>query len=187
MVPLADLWLPILLSAVFVFAVSSVVHMVLPLHRGDYGRLPQEDRVLEAMRASGVVRGDYRFPHAASMKDMGSKEMAEKWRKGPVGTMTILPDGMPAIGRSLVQWFAFSLVVGVVTAYAARLSLARGADFVQVLRITAAVSFLAYGLSHAQDSIWKGVRWTTSLKYVFDGILYGIATGLSFGWFWPAA
>jgi len=36
MVPLLDLWLPVLLSAVFVFVVSSVIHMALPLHKGDF-------------------------------------------------------------------------------------------------------------------------------------------------------
>jgi len=34
--------LPILLSAVFVFVASSVVHMVLPWHKGDYLQVPEE-------------------------------------------------------------------------------------------------------------------------------------------------
>lgn len=32
---LTDLWLPILLSAVFVFIASSISHMVLPFHKKD--------------------------------------------------------------------------------------------------------------------------------------------------------
>ena len=40
MVPLAALWLPILLSAVIVFVVSSLIHMVLPWHENDYVRVP---------------------------------------------------------------------------------------------------------------------------------------------------
>ena len=44
MVPLVDLWLPILLSAVLVFVASSILHMVIPIHRGDFGKLPERTR-----------------------------------------------------------------------------------------------------------------------------------------------
>ena len=51
---LTELWLAILLSSVFVFVVSSVIHMALPWHKGDVRKMSNEDAVLEAMRASGV-------------------------------------------------------------------------------------------------------------------------------------
>jgi len=57
MVPLTALWLPILLSAVIVFVASSIIHMVLPIHKSDYRKLPEEDRVLETLRAAGVTPG----------------------------------------------------------------------------------------------------------------------------------
>ncbi|MFQ5717948.1 MAG: hypothetical protein ACE5IK_00225 [Acidobacteriota bacterium] len=43
MIALTSLVLPILLSAVLVFVVSSIIHMVLPYHRGDFSQLPAED------------------------------------------------------------------------------------------------------------------------------------------------
>ena len=46
MVPLAALWLPILLSAVIVFVASSLMHMLLKYHQGDYRQLPDEDKIL---------------------------------------------------------------------------------------------------------------------------------------------
>jgi len=36
MVPIMALWLPILLSAVFVFIISSIIHMVLKYHQNDF-------------------------------------------------------------------------------------------------------------------------------------------------------
>ena len=48
---LGALWLPIVLSAVLVFVVSSIIHMVLRYHNSDYGRLPNEDAVRAALRA----------------------------------------------------------------------------------------------------------------------------------------
>ena len=41
MVPLTDLWLPILLSAILVFVASSVMHMLLTYHRSDYRQTPR--------------------------------------------------------------------------------------------------------------------------------------------------
>src|SRR6266851_761527 len=55
MVPITALWMPILLSAVIVFVASSILHMVLPYHKSDYRKLPDEDKVVDALRAAGVV------------------------------------------------------------------------------------------------------------------------------------
>ena len=62
MTPLAALWLPIVLSAVIVFVASSIMHMLLPYHRSDYQQLPEEDKVLPALRAAGLKPGLYIFP-----------------------------------------------------------------------------------------------------------------------------
>ena len=55
-VSLASLWLPILLSAVFVFIVSSVMHMFLPYHKSDYRKLPDEGKVMEALRSAKAAK-----------------------------------------------------------------------------------------------------------------------------------
>ena len=68
MVPIHALWLPILLSAVIVFIASSILHMALSVHKTDYRRLPDEERVMDALRGAGVTPGRvYYFPFA-SMK-----------------------------------------------------------------------------------------------------------------------
>jgi hypothetical protein len=51
MVSLGELWLPILVSALLVFIVSAVIHMVLKYHNSDYRRVPNEDAVRAAFRA----------------------------------------------------------------------------------------------------------------------------------------
>ena len=38
---------------------------------------------------------------------MGSPEMLEKYGQGPVGLVTVLPSGPPAMGKALGLWFAF--------------------------------------------------------------------------------
>jgi hypothetical protein len=111
--------------------------------------------------------------------------MKEKYKSGPVGSMIVLPNGVPNIGIALIQWFIFSLVVGVFVAYIAWHELPPGAHYLAVFRLTATVAFLAYGFSHVTDAIWKGMSWTTTLKFVFDGLIYGLVTGGVFGWQWP--
>ena len=75
MVYLTSLWLPIVVAAIFVFVVNSIIHMLIPIHRNDYGKLPNESELLAAMRKENVAPGAYVFPHAVNPKDMGSSEM----------------------------------------------------------------------------------------------------------------
>ena len=76
--PLTVLWLPILVSTVLVFFASFLMHMVLTYHRSDYRKLPDEDRVLDALRSAGVTPGrTYHFPYCTH-KEMKSPEAQEK-------------------------------------------------------------------------------------------------------------
>ena len=186
MVTLSSLWLPIVVSAVAVFIVSSIVHMALGYHRSDFARLPKEGEVLAALRAAGLKRGAYMFPFCESMKDMGSAEVKARYEQGPVGMLTILPNGMPAMPKFLAQWFVFTLVIGVFAGYLASRTLAPGADYLQVFRIVGSSAFLGYAGAHAADPIWRGARWSTTFKNLFDGLLYGLVTAGVFGWLWPA-
>ena len=76
MVPLTSLWLPILLSAVFAFMLSNLLHMVLPYHKGDYRSMPSEDDVQAALRKFNIPLCDYMLPRAGSMS-------ASRAPKGP--------------------------------------------------------------------------------------------------------
>jgi hypothetical protein len=183
-VPLTALWLPIVLSAVIVFVASSIMHMLLPYHRSDYRKLPDEDKVLAALRAATVQRGLYVFPYCTH-KDMKSPVLIEKQKQGPVGFMTILPSGPPAMPKFLIQWFVFCLVVGIFVAYLTGSTVPPGASYLVVYRVVGTAAFLAYGLGNLSNGIWKGQPWTVTIKEVVDGLVYGLLTGGTFGWLWP--
>lgn len=186
MVHLSELWLPILLSAGLVFIVSSILHMVIPVHKGDFKTLPGEAKLLAEMRAQGLRPGSYAFPCCDSMKEMGSPEFIERCNLGPCGVMTVRPSGPCKMGGSLVLWFLYSILISAFAAHLAAQGLARGASFKPVFHMTALAAVLGYAVGALPESIWKGQRWSITLKFVFDGILYGIATGVMFGWLWPA-
>jgi hypothetical protein len=44
---------------------------------------------------------------------------------------------------------------------------------------------MAYGLGHFQTAIWYRRSCSTTLKDVFDGLVYGLLTAGTFGWLWP--
>jgi len=185
MVGLAALWLPILLSAVIVFVVSSLIHMVLPWHKSDYPKLPNEDQVLNALRPLGIPPGDYMMPRPASTQGMRSPEFIEKMKRGPVAMLTVMPSGPPAMGGSLAQWFVFALVMGVFAAYVAGRALPAGAPFASVVRFAGVAAFLGYSGALWPMSIWYRRSWTTTIKGTIDGLVYGLLTGYAFAWFWP--
>jgi hypothetical protein len=184
---LAEIWLPILLSGVFVFVVSSIVHMVLPHHRQDYKKLPNEDAALAGLRGANVPPGDYMFPACGSMKEMGSPEMLARYRSGPVGVMTLLPNQPPSMGKALFLWFLYTLVISTFAGYVGTLAVYVGAPYDQVFRVTGTVAILGYAFSNVMNSIWKGQSWGTTFKFVIDGVVYGLVTAGTFGWLWPDA
>src|SRR5215510_15020674 len=91
MTPLSSLVLPIVVSAVIVFVASSLVHMVLPWHKNDFPKMPNEDAVMDALRPLGIPPGDYFIPRPASRADMKSPEFDEKMKRGPVVVFTVMP------------------------------------------------------------------------------------------------
>jgi hypothetical protein len=76
-------------------------------------------------------------------------------------------------------------VVGVFAAYVAGRALGPGAPYLQVHRFAGVTAFAAYALALAQSSIWYKRAWSTTLKSTFDGLIYALMTGGTFGWLWP--
>ena len=185
MVTLTELWMPIVVSAVAVFVVSSLIHMVVKWHAPDYSGLSNEDAVRDALRKGGVAPGFYVFPFCKGMKDMASPEMVKKYTEGPVGHVVIRPSGAPNMGKYLGAWFGYCVLVSFFLAYLAAHTVAKGTAYLEVFRVVGTAAFLVYGLSQLLDAIWKGQRLSATAKYVLDGLLYALFTAGVFGWLWP--
>lgn len=185
---LTQLWLPILLAAVFIFIASSIFHMVIPIHKGDHQKMPGEDEILALMRQKGVGPAQYMFPAAESMKEMGTPEMKAKWEQGPIGILRVLPAGGFNMGKNLLLWYLYTVVVGVFAGYAAWHGVGgAGAEYLPVFRMAGTVAFAAYGVASVVDSIWKGQAWGITAKFCFEGVVYALLTAGTFGWLWPEA
>lgn len=184
---LLALWLPILLSAVAIFIISSILHMVLKgWHTSDYKGFANEDAVRAAINAGNPAPGRYVIPYCTDSKDWGSEAMKQKYREGPVGHVTLGPVGMPVLGKFLGQWFVWSLLVSAIAAYvAARVYGLDHSHAHSAAKLIGVIVFAGLGFGTITESIWSMRPWVTSVKYLVDSALYGLGAALVFCWLWP--
>lgn len=185
--PFGSLWIPVVVSSVVVFVISSILHMALKYHRADYKQLPNEEAVRGALGKGSLAPGLYQLPYCTDMKQMQEPAKKALYEQGPIGVVTIIPNGMPALGKNLAQWYVFCFVASFINGYVARHALTYGANGVSVMKVTIPVAFLAYGMTHILDSIWKGQPWANTARSLADGVIYAVATGATFCTLWPNA
>jgi hypothetical protein len=184
-VPVTALWLPILVSALFVFIASSIIHMVLPIHRNDWRKVPDEDRLMEAMRPFNLAAGDYCVPRANSPAALKDPAFLDKLKRGPVVFMTVLPGRQLSMGPQLAQWFLFSAAVSLFAGYLAGAALGPGAEYLEVFRFAGTTAFVGYTMAFYPQSIWYRRPWSLQMKNTVDGLVYALLTAGVFGWLWP--
>jgi hypothetical protein len=183
--PFLSLWVQVLAASVVVFVISSILHMALTYHRADYKRLPNEDAVRDALGKGSLPPGLYQLPYCANMKEMQEPATKAKYVQGPLGVITVMPNGVPAMPKYLAQWFLFCLLTSFTAAYVARHTLNASSEGMLVTRITGTVAFACYGFTHLIDSIWKGQPWSNTARSLIDAVIYAGATGATFCILWP--
>jgi len=186
MVPIMSLWMPILLSAVLVFIASAILHMMLPVHKSDWRKIEKEDEFLDKLRAIGITPGDYMVPCGGGYDAMKDPVFVEKYKRGPIALMTIVPGGT-GMGKSLALWFLFTILVGVFSAYLTGRAFGPGTPYLTVFRYVGTTAFLGYALALLHDSIWYHRKWSTTIKHQIDGLIYALLSAGVFGWLWPKA
>ncbi len=185
MVLLSSLWLPILLSAVFVFIASSVIHLAPLWHRGDYSPIPHEAELLSALRPHAPPPGEYLLPFTTDRKELRSPQFEAKLRQGPVAMITVLPNAPFSMVRPLVQWFVYLLVVALLVACILGHTLPAGTLYLRVFKLAGVTAFMGYALGLIQNSIWLRRPWRLTLTACLDGLIYAGLTAGTFGWLWP--
>ena len=184
-VAITDLWLAILLAGLFCWLASALVHMLFKYHNADYKQLANEDDVATALRASSASPALYTMPFCIDMKEMGEESMQKKFEAGPVAMITVLPNGMPAMGKTMVQQFLFFLIGGGLIACLMTMLLGSGAAYMEVFKPVFLASLLTYGWAQIPYSIWMGQPWSNCLRYLIDAVIYAGVTAGTFAWLWP--
>lgn len=186
MVTISMLWLPIVVSALVVFVAGFVAWMVLPHHRSDWAKLPDEDAfAAELNRQSPAAPGQYSFPYAASSEDWKSEEFTAKMKRGPVGFLILRNTGDFGMGKSLAIQMIYCLLLSTFIAYIAGRCLPAGAEYLKVFQIVGAVAVLGHIGALPVNANWFGHSWSSTLKTMIDGVVSGLLTAGVFGWLWP--
>jgi hypothetical protein len=187
MVPIASLWLAMLVSAVLVWLASSIVWMVLPWHKSDFKGLPDEDAARAVLGSQNLSPGQYFIPHAESRDAYKSPELQAKAEEGPVAIMTVMPTGMPNMGKQLLLWFVFLVWIAGIVAYVVTRTLPAGVEYLHVFQIAGTVAWMGYGMSSIADGVWFGRPWGSVFKTLFDAFIYACLTAGAFAWQFPTA
>lgn len=187
MLSLAQLWLPVVVSAVAVFFASFMLHMVLKWHKADYKPLPNEEEVRAALRSSANAPAQYMVPYVADPKTFKDTAVAQKFIDGPLALIAIRKPGPPAMGPFLGQWFALNVLVAVIAGYLESKTVPASASFLAICRPVSLVTFMAYGMGSIIDSIWLGRPWSNTVRDLIDAFIYGLITALAFAFLWPHA
>lgn len=184
---LSHLWQPIIVSAILVFILSWLLHVALPWHRNDMKKMPNEDQVMDALRPFNIPPGNYVLPRCDSMKEYKSPAFQEKMKRGPVMFATVR-DGSPGMGRSMVLWFLFCLLVSYLAAFVGAHALSYAGtihEHPHARRLIGLTAFIGYCLAQWQETIWAGRSCVTTLKHSIDALLYAVVTAFVFGWLAP--
>ena len=184
-VSILQLWLPVLVGTGLAWIASGLIHMVIKYHNSDYQQLENEEAVLEALRGGSQKMGLHQFPYCGDMKNMNDEGVQAKFNKGPVGILALVPNGMPPMGKLMAQQISYFLVGSVLIAYTATLALDPGADYMNVFRFVASVGILAFGWACIPYSIWFGMQWSMTIKYLVDAGIYSLVVAGTFAWLWP--
>ncbi len=173
------LWLPVIVSSVIVFIAGAVIWMVMPWHKGDWGRTADEEAVREALRSTEP--GMYSLPNCPP-EQFRDPAMQQKFIEGPQAFITVVPSGLPQMGGKLVQMFFYNVFVAVLSGYILSRTMSGGGAYLEVFRVTGTVAFIAYGVAYVQESIWFGRKWSLTAKTFLDALIYAVLTGGVFGW-----
>ena len=183
-VPIQQLWSPILVSVVLCFLAGFVLHMLIPLHKADWVGLPGEPGVLDALRKAGAGAGHYMLPWC-DPKDMKSDAFQAKWAAGPVGILVLRRPGKFTMTPMLMGMVVYHLVVSLFIAYLAGRTLGPGTDYLQVFRVAGTAAIMAYGFGFVPHAIWYGYSRSFVVKQFTDAVVWGLLTAGTFGWLWP--
>jgi hypothetical protein len=100
--------------------------------------------------------------------------------------ITIMPNGMPPMGKLLAQQILFFIFGSLLIGYLATLSIVVNAEFMTVFRQVFVAAFLTYGWAQIPYSIWMGQPWSNCMRYLIDALIYAAVTATTFALLWPS-
>jgi len=182
---LAQLWLPILVSAAAVWVASAAAWMALPHHKKDWKPMPDEAAFFRAFDSLNIPQGNYGFPYCGDKSRMKDPEVKRRMEAGQMGLLTVF--GKMSMGRNMVITLLVYLAISLFVAYIGAAAVKPGASFTEAFQVLGTAGVLAYAFGHIPGAVWFGQYPRAILMCVLDGVVYGLITGAVFAGMWPGA
>lgn len=151
---------------------------ILPLHVPSLHTLPNEEAVTSLLRSTVTERGMYIFP-AHPMTAADQDAWNEKFRRGPIGMLNLIPNGEdPNMPSQFIAGLIITLISGFLAAWFLSRSTAEGSSYVSRVVYCAMLGvFISFG-SHllAWNWLYYPMDYTTAM--VADTIIGWILAGL---------
>lgn len=172
------------LGGLALFLWGSVSHLVLGLGQVGIRELPQEDAVLNPLRASITEPGFYFFPGmnvrpnaSAAEKRAAMRVYQERYRTGPYGILIFHPQGtVPLAPRQLLIELGLNIAQAMLAAWLLSLTNLKGygmrVGFVVCLGAIAAVT------TNIEYWNWYGFPGNYTAAYIFDKLVGFLVVGL---------
>lgn len=177
------LWLPIVLSTIAIFFCSFLSWMVFQLHKKDWMKLEHEGALMETIREMDPAEGNYMFPATENPKEMQSEAFMAKYKAGPRGIITLMPE--MSMGRNLALTFLYFFVCCCTFGYLADFALRQRTpdpDFLTVFRFVATIALFTFCAAVIQHAIWFRMR---VVGHVIESVAYSLIAGAIFAGLWP--
>lgn len=179
-----SLWLPMLLAGLGVHVMSFLCWVVFPHHKGDWRKMPNEDRFLDLLRQSGIGQGNYSFPGMATPEEYKSPEFQARYQAGPRGLLAVWDDQVPNMGANMAKTVVFFVFASFCLGYLSTLALKPGDDFLTVFRFFGTAGLLTFSFAGIPNAIW--FRWKIA-GHLADGVLYSLTLAVIYAALWPQA
>jgi hypothetical protein len=156
------MWLRILIGGIVggivVFFVGFFTHAMLGLQGRAIANLPDEPRVAEALKSSGVKPGIYSLPGMLQGADASdpkkNEELNARYKAGPSGVIVIAPTGEDMMsGATLGMEFATNVIAALLAAWVVSL-LAAEIGFMQRSLVVLALGVFSWFSLSASYGIW---------------------------------
>ncbi len=145
-----------LLGALVYFVWGNISWLMLPWHASTIKHLPEEQLISDTLKTVIAEPGFYSFPSATTTEGhQDMKAWAEKYRKGPIGSLIFSPNGKEPIGfLNIIFGFIGALVIASITMAILGFSRDRVTGFVPRTLLVLLLGLLAGFSIHYPYWIW---------------------------------
>jgi len=178
-----SLWLPAIVSAIAVFAASSVVWMALPHHKADIRFLPDQDAFDRAIEPLDIEPGLYMFPWCSG-EEMKTDTFKARFERGPWGIITIM-RAKPNFGLNMIKTFLSYLLIALLIAYLAGTTIEPGAAFGRVFGVCGVAGLLGFCTGGMASDFFLGKPTRFVVTGFIDGVFFAAITAAIFAAMWP--